>query len=118
MQLISAFFSIIAKKEGELVAKKVLLEIKGKELFAVTKAKSPDQSNPDSVELKKYEGIKIDQSVVPISPETMQHSIVDEESCCSSCCSACCNKLKGDLKKICIYSSPGKSWLDGARGNL
>ena len=99
LQLITAFFSIIAKKEGELVAKQVLLEIKGKELIAVTKAKSPDQSNPESIELKKYEGIKIDQSVVPISPEIMQHSIVDEESCCSACCSTCCKKIKGELKR-------------------
>ena len=95
----SAIFPIIAKKEGELVAKKVLLEIKDKEVFAVIKAKSPDESNPESIELTSYERINIDQSVVPISPEIMQHSTVDEESCCSSCCSACCNKLKGDLKK-------------------
>ena len=78
----------MTEKEDELVAKKVLLEIKGKEVFAVTKAKSPDQSNPDSIELTRYQGIKIDQSVVQSSPEILQHSL-DEE--------ACCIKLKGDF---------------------
>ena len=76
------------------MAKKVLLEIKGKEVFTVTKAKSPDESNPDSIELTRYEGIKIDQSVVQSSSEIIQHSL-DEE--------ACCIKLKGDFSFKNVY---------------